>query len=71
MPASMIIALAGFMRNVSGSSIAIVAGGPRPGITPTTVPSTTPSEAPQQVERLQRDRESLQQPGEDVHAREA
>src|SRR5688572_2379498 len=42
MPASMIIALAGFMRKVSGSSIAIVAGGPRPGITPTTVPSTTP-----------------------------
>src|SRR5687768_13995330 len=43
MPASMIIALAGFMRNVSGSSIAIVAGGPRPGITPMIVPSATPT----------------------------
>src|SRR5688572_18966930 len=43
MPASMIIALAGFMRKVSGSSIAIVAGGPRPGITPMIVPSATPT----------------------------
>src|ERR671914_2371643 len=43
MPASMIIALAGFMRKVSGRSIAIVAGGPRPGITPITVPSATPT----------------------------
>ncbi len=38
----MIIALAGFIRKVSGRSMAIVAGGPRPGMTPTTVPSTTP-----------------------------
>src|SRR5918999_5949334 len=43
MPASMIIALAGFMRKVSGSSMAMVAGGPRPGITPITVPSSTPT----------------------------
>src|SRR5260370_10460471 len=43
MPASMIIAPAGFIRNVSGSSIAIVAGGPSPGMIPTTVPSTTPT----------------------------
>src|SRR5687768_17294250 len=43
MPASMIIALAGFMRNVSGRSIAIVAGGPSPGITPMIVPSATPT----------------------------
>jgi hypothetical protein len=43
MPASMIIAAAGFIRKVSGRSIAMVAGGPRPGITPITVPSTTPT----------------------------
>src|SRR6266849_4954438 len=43
MPASMIIAPAGFIRNVSGSSIASVAGGPSPGMIPTTVPSTTPT----------------------------
>src|SRR6185436_15275634 len=42
MPASMIIAPVGSSLNVSGSSIAIVAGGPRPGSTPITVPSTTP-----------------------------
>jgi hypothetical protein len=43
MPASMIIAAAGFMAKVSGSSMAMVPEGARPGITPTTVPSTTPS----------------------------
>src|SRR5258706_4700755 len=43
MPASMIIALAGFMRKVSGSSIAIVAGGPSPGMMPTMVPRKTPT----------------------------
>src|SRR5262249_57493878 len=39
----MMIAPAGFMLKVSGSSIAIVAGGPRPGKTPTTVPRNTPT----------------------------
>ena len=43
MPASMMMAPAGFMRKVSGSSIAIVAGGPSPGSTPTTVPRNTPT----------------------------
>src|SRR5882672_1385379 len=43
MPASMMIAPAGFMLNVSGSSIAIVAGGPSPGRTPTIVPRNTPT----------------------------
>jgi hypothetical protein len=43
MPASMIMALVGFIWNVSGSSMAIVAGGPSPGITPTTVPRNTPA----------------------------
>src|SRR5215470_13354051 len=43
MPASMIIAPVGSSFMVSGRSIAIVAGGPNPGSTPTTVPSTTPS----------------------------
>src|SRR5262245_7429017 len=43
MPASMMIAPAGFMPKVSGSSIAIVAGGPRPGRMPTTVPRNTPT----------------------------
>src|SRR5258708_37183287 len=42
MPASMIIAPVGSSLKVSGSSIAIVAGGPRPGSTPMIVPSTTP-----------------------------
>ena len=32
----------GSSLKVSGSSIAIVAGGPNPGSTPITVPSTTP-----------------------------
>src|SRR5262252_10020945 len=41
MPASMMIAPAGFMLKVSGSSIAMVAGGPRPGRMPTTVPRNT------------------------------
>src|SRR5215831_6971350 len=39
----MMMAPAGFMLKVSGSSIAIVAGGPRPGSTPTTVPRNTPT----------------------------
>src|SRR5882672_9022542 len=39
----MMIAPAGFMLKVSGSSIAMVAGGPRPGSTPTTVPRNTPT----------------------------
>src|SRR3954464_12084022 len=43
MPASMIIAPAGSMWNVSGSSMAMVAGGPRPGSTPMTVPRNTPT----------------------------
>src|SRR5581483_7651006 len=43
MPASMMIAPAGFMWKVSGSSIATVAGGPSPGSTPTTVPRNTPT----------------------------
>src|SRR5690349_13586719 len=43
MPASMMIAPAGFMLKVSGSSIAIVAGGPSPGRMPTTVPRKTPT----------------------------
>src|SRR5215831_20811024 len=38
----MIIAPAGFILKVSGSSMAMVAGGPRPGSTPTTVPRSTP-----------------------------
>src|SRR3954470_6312588 len=42
MPASMIMAPVGSSFIVSGSSIAIVAGGPSPGSTPITVPSTTP-----------------------------
>src|SRR5471032_1005631 len=42
MPASMIIALAGFIVKVIGSSIAMVAGGPSPGMTPTAVPRSTP-----------------------------
>src|SRR3954454_15067298 len=43
MPASMIIAPVGSSLKVSGSSIAIVAEGPRPGSTPMIVPSTTPT----------------------------
>src|SRR5215471_20945081 len=43
MPASMMIAPAGFMLKVSGKSIAIVAGGPSPGRMPTTVPRNTPT----------------------------
>src|SRR5690242_5475180 len=43
MPASMMSAPAGSMRKVSGRSIAIVAGGPSPGRTPTTVPRNTPT----------------------------
>src|SRR5215831_9863192 len=43
MPASMMIAPAGFMLKVSGRSIAIVAGGPSPGRMPTTVPRNTPT----------------------------
>src|SRR5262252_6279416 len=39
----MMIAPAGFMLKVSGSSIAMVAGGPSPGSTPTTVPRSTPT----------------------------
>src|SRR5262245_51428350 len=39
----MMMAPAGFMLKVSGSSIAMVAGGPRPGSTPTTVPRSTPT----------------------------
>src|SRR5262249_14843878 len=39
----MIIAPVGSSLKVSGSSIAIVAGGPRPGSTPMIVPSTTPA----------------------------
>src|SRR5690349_9473351 len=38
----MIMAPVGSSFIVSGSSMAIVAGGPRPGNTPMTVPSTTP-----------------------------
>src|SRR5712691_4481314 len=37
------MAPAGFMLKVSGSSIAIVAGGPSPGRIPTTVPRSTPT----------------------------
>src|SRR5690349_20492534 len=43
MPASMMMAPAGFMLKVSGNSIAIVAGGPRPGRIQTTVPRNTPT----------------------------
>src|SRR5690349_24781139 len=43
MPASMIIAPVGSSLKVSGSSIAMVAEGPRPGSTPMMVPSTTPT----------------------------
>src|SRR5258706_1676972 len=43
MPASMIMALAGLMRKVSGSSRAMAAGGPSPGMMPTTVPRNTPT----------------------------
>ncbi len=43
MPASMMMALVGFIWNVSGSSIAMVAGGPSPGMIPMTVPSNTPT----------------------------
>src|SRR5881296_4325271 len=43
MPASMMMAPAGFMLKVSGRSIAIVAGGPSPGRIPTTVPRSTPT----------------------------
>jgi hypothetical protein len=38
----MITALVGFIWNVSGSSIAIVAAGPSPGSTPMIVPKNTP-----------------------------
>src|SRR5258708_31369737 len=38
----MIIAAVGWSLKVSGSSIAVVAGGPSPGRTQITVPSTTP-----------------------------
>ena len=63
----MIIALAGFIWKVSGSSIAIVAGGPRPGQHADHGAEQHADEAPQQVHRLQRDREALQQPGDDLH----
>src|SRR4051794_28761738 len=42
MPASMIMAPVGSSLKVSGRSMAMVAGGPRPGSTPMIVPSTTP-----------------------------
>ena len=37
------MAPAGFISAVSGSSMAMVAGGPRPGMMPTIVPSSTPT----------------------------
>ena len=43
MPASMISAETGGKPNVIGSSMAIVAVGPRPGNTPIRVPRKTPS----------------------------
>ena len=42
MPASMISADTGGKPKVTGSSIAIVAVGPRPGSTPISVPRKTP-----------------------------
>ncbi len=42
MPASMMTAPVGSILNVSGSSIAIVAAGPRPGRMPMTVPRKQP-----------------------------
>jgi hypothetical protein len=42
MPASMISADSAGNANVAGSSMAMVATGPRPGSTPTSVPSSTP-----------------------------
>ena len=42
MPASMISAVTGGKTNVIGSSMAIVAVGPRPGSTPIAVPRKTP-----------------------------
>jgi hypothetical protein len=42
MPASMIREETGGRPKVIGSSIAMVATGPRPGSTPTAVPSRTP-----------------------------
>src|SRR5262245_57307849 len=43
MPAIMIMAVVGSILKVSGRSRAIVAGGPRPGSTPTIVPKNTPT----------------------------
>src|SRR5207344_3334394 len=43
MPASMMTALVGFIWKLSGSSMAMVAGGPNPGSTPTTVPRKQPA----------------------------
>src|SRR5262245_8598540 len=45
MPASMMIADAGGMENVIGSSSDIAATGPGPGSTPTTMPRRTPRNA--------------------------
>src|SRR5215470_10230172 len=42
MPASMISAPTGGRPKVIGSSIAMVASGPRPGSTPTSVPTSAP-----------------------------
>ena len=42
MPASMISAETGGSPKVMGSSMAMVASGPRPGSTPMSVPSNTP-----------------------------
>jgi hypothetical protein len=39
----MMTALVGFIWKVSGSSMAMVAGGPSPGSTPTTVPRKQPA----------------------------
>ena len=49
MPASMISADTGGRPNVIGSSIAMVAVGPRPGSTPISVPRKTPDQAVEQI----------------------
>ena len=49
MPASMINADTGGNPNVIGSSMAMVAVGPRPGNTPISVPRKTPSQTVEQV----------------------
>ena len=52
---------------VIGSSMAMVATGPRPGSTPTAVPSSTPMKQYMQVERAERRGEAEPEIGEQFH----